>query len=185
MDPLFLAYLTCAIIGGLVALTQFLLTYMGFSEQPGLGHNPFKPANLLQTILLLLYPVTIGLTAFGLMGMGGHARQWQNHITLAVALAAGLGAVVVFFSIAHMFKHGENVVQATGHKVIIGQSGVVTQAIPGQRSSVGRVVVKQRERTVEFMAVTPHGELAVGTRVIVAIVLQSDLLEVIPEAFGA
>ena len=62
----------------------------------------------------------------------------------------------------------------------VGQNATVYLTVPGGRDGVGKVMVPVQNRTMEYKAVTPGGELPTGAAVVVVSVVDSETVEVVP-----
>jgi len=140
------------------------------------GHS--GPANWLVGVLTFRTAVA-ALTFFGLAGLAAAQTTGDSWLVLAVALAAGAGAMFlvawVMRSLARLNAEGTARIERA-----IGKSGTVYLTVPGNKEGVGRVQLNLQNRTVECAAVTAHATLPNGTKVVVTAVIGRDTVEVAP-----
>jgi membrane protein implicated in regulation of membrane protease activity len=125
-----------------------------------------------------LRALVAGLTFFGLAGLAALQANVDSYLTIGIACAAAVGAL---FLVATMMRSLSKL-RSDGTVRIdraIGKSGTVYLNIPGQKSGVGKVHLNLQNRTVEYQAVTPNGDLTTGSKVVVVSVLGSDTVEVV------
>jgi uncharacterized membrane protein len=63
-------------------------------------------------------------------------------------------------------------------KTLVGSTGNVYVRIPSAKSGIGKVLVTQQGRTVEYEAVTAGEELKSGTPIVVVGIISSTTVEV-------
>jgi membrane protein implicated in regulation of membrane protease activity len=119
------------------------------------------------------------LTFFGLAGMAAQSSGASTPLVLAVALAAGFGAMYSVFRImqalARLNADGTVHVQRT-----IGKEAKVYLPIPGHGAGAGKVFVNLQGRTMEYPATTSGDPLSAGARVVIVNVVGQNTLEVQP-----
>jgi membrane protein implicated in regulation of membrane protease activity len=119
------------------------------------------------------------LTFFGLAGMAAQSSGASTPIVLAVALAAGFGAMYSVFwvmqSLARLNADGTVHVQRT-----IGKEAKVYLPIPGHGAGAGKVFVSLQGRTMEYPATTSGDPLPAGATVVIVNVVGQNTLEVQP-----
>jgi hypothetical protein len=115
--------------------------------------------------VLTFRTLVAALAFFGIAGKAMLAAGKSNGASLAVALAAGLGAMYAVYALMRAL-YG---LQSDGTFRIrnsIGQCGSVYIPIAAQRQGVGKVQLKVQGRLVELAAMTEHGErLSTGAQV--------------------
>jgi hypothetical protein len=140
-------------------------------HQPGLGDWLVG--------VLTFRTVVAALTFFGLAGLAGSQTGLPSPWVLAIALAAGAGAMVlvgwVMRSLARLNAEGTARIERA-----VGKSGTVYLTVPGNKAGVGKVQLNLQNRTVECQAVTPHATLPNGTKIVVTAVIARDTVEVAP-----
>jgi len=198
-----LLFLICALAGGTILAWQFLLTIFGLGDlfSPGdlehtLGDAPVEfetdgSAELSHETglhhshgvawffsVLSLRTLIAALTFFGLAGMavnraGGNALQ-----QLAAAGVAGMAALLAVHWLMQSFmKLGQNSTLRMHNA--IGQSGLVTVAIPNDPTCCGKVQISIQGRLEEFAAVSNgFTGLTTGTPVTVVSLTRGNVLEV-------
>ena len=187
-------YLICFLIGGTLMVGQFLLSLLGLGHlhDVDLGHGDHDFGDHADhadhegegswfTGMLTFRTLVAGLTFFGLAGLAG-LRQWGPDlwpVTLAVAVAAGGGALMMVGSIMRWLRR--QTASGTVHiDRAVGQPATVYLTVPGKKAGVGKVTVCVQNRTMEYQAVTPDQELPTGAKVVVVSVVNGDTVEVVP-----
>ncbi|MCI0458505.1 MAG: hypothetical protein L0Z62_16190 [Gemmataceae bacterium] len=130
--------------------------------------------------VLTFRSIVAALTFFGLAGMTALRADFSALQALALAIAAGAGALYLINWIMKSLTR----LQADGTVRIekaVGKVGTVYLSIPGQKAGAGKVHLSLNNRTVEYQALTPHAAgLATGARVLVVAAINSDTVEVVP-----
>ena len=187
-------FLVCAVIGGTLLVCQFLLGLLGLghhdlggghdihvdvSHDVGHGDHAAEDAEHGSWLvgMLTFRAVVAALTFFGLAGMAALGVGLPPVASLAVALAAGAGALVLVASlmraIARLRSDGTVRVERT-----VGQTGTVYLSIPGHKTGAGKVHLKLQNRIVEYQAITALDELPTGSLVVVVAVAGPGTVEV-------
>jgi membrane protein implicated in regulation of membrane protease activity len=129
--------------------------------------------------VLTFRTVVAALTFFGLAGLAGLQTELGRPVVLAVALAAGTGAMFlvawVMRSLSRLHAEGTARIERA-----VGKTGTVYLTVPGNKAGAGKVHLNLQNRTVECQAVTAHQALPNGTRVVVTAVIGRDTVEVAP-----
>jgi hypothetical protein len=187
---MFTFYLTCFLIGGTLLVGQFLLGLVGLGHLHELGDHDLHvdghdgdhegDGNWF-TGMLTLRTLVAAVTFFGLGGLAG-LRQWGPDlwpVTLAVAAAAGTGALLLVGSLMRWLRR--QTASGTVHiDRAVGQKATVYLTVPGRKAGPGKVTVCVQNRTMEYQAVTPDQELPTGAKVVVVGVVNGDTVEVVP-----
>jgi hypothetical protein len=186
-------YLVCFLIGGTLLVGQFLLGLLGLGHLHDFdlhdvhdlgGHDgpgDHEGDGSWFTGMLTFRTLVAALTFFGLGGLAGLQRWGPDPwpLTLAVAVAAGGGALVIVGSLMRWLRR--QTASGTVHiKRAVGQSGTVYLTVPAGRAGAGKVTVCVQNRTMEYQAVTPDQELPTGAKVMVVGVVNGDTVEVVP-----
>ncbi len=141
----------------------------GGAHQQGLG-------NWLVGVLTFR-TVVAALTFFGLAGLAARQTELPTPWVLAIALAAGAGAMFlvawVMRSLARLNAEGTARIERA-----VGKRGTVYLTVPGNKAGVGKVQLNLQNRTVECQAVTPGELLPNGSPVVVTAVVNRDTVEV-------
>jgi hypothetical protein len=128
--------------------------------------------------LLTFRTVVAALTFFGIGGLAALEARLDPVLSVGVALAAGVGALLLVAtlmrSLGKLRSDGSARIQRA-----VGLTGTVYLGIPGNRTGTGKVTLNLQNRTVEYQAVTQQQELPTGTKVKVVAVLGSDTVEVV------
>jgi len=195
---LYYVYLSCFLTGATLMACQFLLGLLGLGGHHDMaadhdvshdvGHDAHHEhgaddANHDQYMAWFMGAFTFralvaGVTFFGLAGLAALKEDMDTYLTIAIASAAAVGAL---FLVATMMRSLSKL-RSDGTVRIdraVGKSGTVYLNIPGQKSGVGKVHLNLQNRTVEYQAVTPNGDLTTGSKVVVVSVLGSDTVEVV------
>jgi hypothetical protein len=196
------AYLVCAIVGGTLIACQFLLTLLGLGghhdaggdhdvgSHDGGGHDASHDADHDQhqessaaswfLSVLTFRTITAGLAFFGLTGLLLTRAETRENIALAGALAAGLLAVfIVRWLMQNLTRL--NIDGTIRIDRAVGASGTVYLSVPANKAGHGKVHVLVNGRLIEYRAITPRNDLPTGSKIVVASVVDSDTVEVVPE----
>jgi hypothetical protein len=198
-------FLICALLGGTLLVGQFVLSLFGL----GGGHDvdadhgdvgggehdvhhgehahdePHDHATAWYVGILTLRSLVAAVTFFGLGGLaasGGGERG--PFLSLAVAFAAGLGALFLVGSIMRAL-HKLKAEGTIRYDRAVGSTGTVYLTVPGNRKGTGKVTVTMQNRTMELHAVTAASDLPTGTKVVVLSVVSPGTVEVAPAPTGA
>ena len=204
---LYYAYLIVFLVGGTLMLGQLLLSLVGVGHDHGGDSHDFHGDHDLNHDhdhghdhdqdnehdhhhqstpsaaswflgWLTVRTLTAAAIFFGLAGLAAEGQGLDWLWALAVAIAAGFGALVLVGTLMkslHKLK-SEGTVRIA-HAV--GQPATVYLTIPAGKSGAGKVTVVVQNRTMEYRAVTPNHELPTGTKVKVTAVIGSDTVEVV------
>lgn len=176
---MFIFYLTCALIGGAVLVTQLVLGLLGAGHHDHAGHFHIGEAHVEQALdLFSVRALSTGLTFFGLTGLGIIGLGLPGLLAVPVALAAGAGAAVgVAYLVRSLLSFEQDNTAFISETV--GSTGTVYLSIPASRGGVGKVHVTLRNRIVECTAITPEGELPTGAPILVIDVTDDDTVVVV------
>jgi hypothetical protein len=142
------------------------------------GDAPVHDATWIFSIITFRTMVA-AVTFFGLAGMAAQSAEFAPGRTFVIALAAGGAAMYGVHQMMQLLYK----LRSDGTARIersLGQTDSVYLRIPGGNSGVGKVTVNLRDRTVEYLAVTSHGPLPTGAKIVVTRVVSSDTVEVEP-----
>lgn len=174
MTTLFLA---CAALGACVLLLQLLVGLFGLdpdADAPG-GGSLGEGLDLLSVRSL-----SAGVAAFGLGGLFGLSLEVPATLAVALALAAGLLALVGTSWLMRQLLR----LQSDGSLRIggaVGAPATVYLPIPGEQRGPGKVHLALQGRTVELQAVTlGPGPIPTGAPVVVVSIVDPDTVEVVP-----
>ncbi len=181
-------YTYCAVIGGTLFLTQFLLGLLGLG-----GHHDFDShdvsvdhdaqmghdANWFAGVLTFRSLVA-ALTAFGLGGLAADAGHFSATAALAWGLGCGLAALLLVAQMMRLISRlrDDGTLRLAG---AVGRGGTVYLTIPGNKSGLGKITLTLQNRTVECQAVTFQGQLPTGSKVRVVSVVSGDTVEVVAQ----
>jgi hypothetical protein len=177
-------YLACAVVGGLVLIIQFILSVAGMghdgfdADHGSLGDHAGDHGD--SNHFLSVLSVRAASAAIAFFGIGGLLAMGSALAPVtALATALGAGAVAMFFVAWVMRLLGSLSSEGTVDiNRVIGLTGTVYLAIPGDRTGTGKVTVKVQNRTMEYPAVTAHDALPTGAPVVIVGVIEPDTLEV-------
>jgi hypothetical protein len=173
-------YLACALVGGGVVVLQLVAGLLGLGHDAPhdlhAGHAGSGASSGLQ--LTSLRALSAGLAFFGLTGYGLLRSGWRVVPVTALALGAGLGAMMVVAMLLRLMLRLESdgVVRIEN---ALWQPATVYVPIPGGKAGAGKVTLSLQGRLVEYQAVTDEPALSTGTAVTVVDVVSPDTLEVV------
>jgi hypothetical protein len=201
-------YLICALVGGTLLLCQVLLGLIGIGDHHDAGgdhdfhdvadhgdhgdhaghgaHGVHGGRDNQDTHgswvvgVLTFRSIVAALTLFGLAGLAATVNfQQEPPISLAIAVAAAAGALV---GVAYLMRSLHQLKSDGTVRIerAVGQAGTVYLTVPGQRAGVGKVTLRLQNRSVEYQALTPYGQLPTGSKVVVTAVVSPDTVEVAP-----
>ncbi|MDR1962634.1 MAG: hypothetical protein LBQ50_02525 [Planctomycetaceae bacterium] len=197
-SPLMGIYFVCAVFGGTLLILQLLMMIFGFGgsdsgdfgdggdvggESVGDAGSDAHIGGHSQTMdlfkVLSLRTIIAGITFFGLGGLAGLTGGTSNLISVILAVASGLIALYVvyylYLSIANLKSDG-----SISEKTLVGSFGNVYIKIPAEGTGIGKVLVNQQGRTMEYEAITSGNELKTGTPIIVVRIISPITVEVKP-----
>jgi len=179
VSPLVFVYVICAVFGGTFIVLQLLLMMFGFGGTDEASDFGDAAEHLTADIfqMLSLRTLTAGIAFFGIGGLAGWAGTNSLAISVLIAVISGLIAIYavyyLYLSVARMRADG-----SLSEKTLVGASGSVYVRIPATKSGIGKVLVTQQGRTVEYEAMTAGEELKSGTPIVVVAVVSSTTVEV-------
>jgi hypothetical protein len=187
-------YQVCAAIGGTLIVCQFVMTLFGLGGHhdmsghdhvevggghDGAGHHHGADGDDATWFMgMLTFRTLSAATAFfGLTGIIGERAQLEPFATLLLAIGAGLGALfLVSWIMKFLVRMNIDGTVRIDHAV--GCRGTVYVTIPSAHAGQGKVQVSVLNRTMEYKAVTAHGPLAPGVKIVVVRVAAPDTVEV-------
>src|SRR5262245_3887675 len=187
-------YALCALIGGTLLACQIVLGLLGIGGDHDVGghdgdfhgdahdgHHDVQHENETHWFVgvFTFRTLVAALTLFGLGGLAGSAREWEQPLPLALAVACGAGGLFLVASLMramHKLK-AEGTVRI---ERAVGKDGTVYLTVPGQKAGVGKVTLNLQNRTVEYQAITAQEALPTGAKVVVVSVVAADTVEVAP-----
>ncbi len=178
----------CAIIGSALIVLQFLATLFGFGcadMEASDAADLSVDGNLDSAVAsdadggfdflkaLSFRTLTAGVAFWGFGGLIAESLGVGPLISAGIAATCGIAAIIVVFYLLRMlssFNHNGSIrVDST-----VGSIGSVYLKAPARRGGVGKVIVTQQERSVEYDALTDEEEdLKVGTPIIVVSILST------------
>ena len=182
VSPLLGFYFICAVFGGTLILLQLLLMLLGFGgvdTESDFGDtvDHSSPADIFKVVSLRT--LTAGIAFFGLGGLAGLTGQTSPLVSVFIAIISGLTAIYIvyylYLSAARLKDDG-----SLSEKTLIGSTGSVYVRIPSAKSGVGKVLITQQGRTVEYEAMTAGEELKTSTPIVVVGIISSTTIEVAP-----
>jgi len=174
-----LAFLVCAVLGGVILVCQFLLTLAGLGgehdfdgghhveigDHHGDAHTDTGSTWFFN--VLSFRALVAGVTFFGLAGLAVSANAAYAGYALSAGIMAGLLAMV---SVAYLMGLLATL-QSEGNVRIeraFGAVGVVYLTIPANGGGQGKVTVNVQHRTMEYAAVTESDQpLQTGATVLI------------------
>lgn len=186
----------CAVIGGIVFVGQILMTFVGFEGgdtdldipdtdidfdlpdtdadggfESGGHHDGWFVG------IISLRSIIAAITIFGLAGKAA-GDSFSPSMTLLIAFLSG---AVVLYLVGLTFKQLYKI-QSDGSVKIedaIGCSGTVYLKIPAEESASGKVTIKVKNRTMEYLAVTEGQEIPTGAPILVKDIVSNSTVEVV------
>jgi hypothetical protein len=183
-STLMFVYFLCAAFGGTLILLQMVLMLVGFGGADtesdfGDVEGHASTADLFK--MLSLRTLTAGIAFFGLGGLAGLTGGTSKPVSVFIAIISGVAAIYVvyylYWSAARLKDDG-----SLSEKTLVGASGSVYLRIPPAKSGIGKVLICQQGRTVEYEAITAGDELKVTTPITVVSIVSSTTIEVAPQA---
>jgi membrane protein implicated in regulation of membrane protease activity len=143
-------------------------------------HAPDAHAASMSLVQVISFRTLVAaFTFFGLAGMAAESAKASTPLVMAIALAAGFGAMYGVFwmmqSLARLKADGTVHIQRA-----IGKEAKVYLPIPGHRGGLGKVFVNLQGRMMEYPATTSGDPLSAGARVVIVNVVGQNTLEVQP-----
>ncbi len=169
----------CAIAGSALIILQFLATLVGFG-----GSDLDADGNLDADVggsdggfdfikALGVRTLTAGVAFWGFGGLIAESSGLGTLASLAVAVCCGIAAIVVVF---YLLRAASSFNQNGAIRVdsTVNSTGSVYLRIPARRGGIGKVIVTQQERSIEYDALTDEeDDLTAGTPIVVVAVLSS------------
>ena len=186
---LFYIFLTCALIGGTIAILQFVMAVVGFgADDLDFADLPDDvtdaPGDVLDHGSTWLFgvisfrTVVAAMAFFGLAGLGGLESDQSPVICLVIAVLAGIVSmygVHFLMQLMHKLRHDGTL----RIEIAVGKRGKVYIPVPGNRDGAGKVQLRLQDRIVEYEAVTASTDkLPTGATVEVVEVVSPTRLEV-------
>ena len=182
-STLMFVYFLCAVFGGTLILLQLFLMLLGFGggadteSDFGDTADHSSPADIFK--MLSLRTLVAGIAFFGLGGLAGLTGGTSKSVSVLIAIVSGLAAIYIvyylYLAAARLKDDG-----SLSIKTLIGSTGSVYVRIPAAKSGIGKVLICQQERTVEYEAVTAGEELKTTTPIVVVGIVSSTTVEVAP-----
>ena len=179
-SPLMFAYFLCAVFGGTLILLQLLLMMLGFGggeAESDFGDTTDHASSTDIFKILSLRTAIAGIAFFGFGGLAGLTGGTSKPISVVIAVVSGLTAVYIvyylYLSAARLKDDG-----SLSDKTLIGSKGSVYVRIPAAKSGIGKVLICQQDRTVEYEAMTAGEELKTSTPIVVVGIISSTTIEV-------
>lgn len=198
-----IVFIVCAAVGGTVLVIQFLLALIGLGgesldldvahdfggdfhgdvggdfhvDTSGHVDHASEHGSTWLFGVLSFRTIVAALAFFGLAGLAMQSTGTPKPVTLLVAAAAGLVAMMVVYWMMRTLRQ----LRADGTVRIneaVGRHGNVYLRVPANHSGSGKIHLNLQNRTVECLAVTGGPELATGADVVVTSVVGPTTLEV-------
>ena len=197
-----IVFAICAALGGTILVVQFVLTLIGFGADSfdidvpddasadfdvdtNLDFDADAPADASHFdsnwffAVISFRTVVAALAFFGLAGLAAQSAGLATVPTLAIAVGAGLTAMLTVYWIMRglMSMQAEGTAHIAG---AVGRTGTVYTTIPAEAAGAGKIQLNLQGRTMEYLAMTSGKALRPGTKVVVGSVISADTLEVAP-----
>ncbi|MDR3196680.1 MAG: NfeD family protein [Planctomycetaceae bacterium] len=195
-SPLMGVYFLCAVFGGTIMILQLIMMIFGlgsfdggdFGDGGDLGGGGDVGGDVADGghshsvdvfKVLSIRTIVAGITFFGLGGLAGLTGGTSKFISVLLAITSGLITIYavyyLYLSVANLKSDG-----SISEKTLVGSFGNVYIKIPEAKSGIGKVLVNQQERTMEYEAVTAGSELKAGTPIVVVGIVSPTTVEVKP-----
>jgi membrane protein implicated in regulation of membrane protease activity len=198
---MFYVFLVCAVVGGTVFVCQFVMALVGLGADDldlghaGAHHLPHDSGELSHDAsghgdshhgstwlfgIISFRTIVSALTFFGLAGIASTQAYWPDSVSLVIAAASGLAAMLAthwMMRQLHQLRHDGSIRIERS----VGKQGTVYIPIPPNRSGSGKVQLHLQGRIMEFAAMTSTSEkLNTGAKVVVIDVVGPSTVEVEP-----
>ncbi len=185
-------YFYAATIGGVFLLLQLLFMFVG-GEDGGEGGGDADldldlggdgaadhDAGLWVLEIISLRTLAAAAMFFGLTGLTGQAYNFNENVTLALALFAGFAAMYsVYWAFKQLFR-----LRSSGSEDIrnaVGRCGQIYVPVPPHGAGLGKIHFEMQGRIVEYQASSDEDRvLATGEHVEIVDVVNSDTVQVRP-----
>jgi len=181
----------CAVIGSVLIVLQFVATFIGVGgsdlDSPDatdldLGENIGSDVSIdaqgsdggFDFLKALSFrTLTAGVAFWGFGGLISESLDLSPASTLGVALACGIAAIVVVYYLLRTLA-SFNYNGAIRADSAVNSVGSAYLRIPARRGGVGKVMIAQQERTMEYEAITDEeNDLPAGTPIVVTALVSS------------
>ncbi len=172
-------FLTCAVLGGVIMVAQLLLGALGADGHDAADHDSPSDGASDGLQLFSVRALSAGTAFFGIGGLGASAAGAPTILALPAGALLGASAMfVVAYAMRTMLRMERDATVQVERAV--GLTATVYVPVPPALAGVGKVLLTQRGRTVEYQAVTAGDlPLATGDTVVVVDVREQDILEVV------
>jgi hypothetical protein len=184
-SSLLCVYFLCAVFGGTLLILQLILMVFGIGSadasdvggaDSGIDGHP-QTMDIFK--ILSLRTVVAGLTFFGLGGLAGLTGGASKLVSVVLAIISGFIAMYtvyyMYLKVASLKYDG-----SISDKTLVGALGNVYIRIPAAESGIGKVLVSQQNRTMEYEAITTGNEIKTGTPIVVIRIVSPTTVEVKP-----
>jgi hypothetical protein len=203
-SPLMGVYFICAVFGGTLMVLQLVMMIVGVGDTDSsdfdsggdvggdsigdadsdgvsgtdgdssiAGHS--HTADIFK--VLSIRTIIAGITFFGLGGLAGLTGGMSKPVSVILAISSSLIAIYfvyyLYLSVANLKSDG-----SISSKTLVGSFGNVYIKIPASGTGIGKVLVNQQERTMEYEAMTAGNELKAGTPIVVVCIVSPTTVEV-------
>lgn len=178
-SPLAAIFFFAALAGGMILFFQFLLLLFGFGSEVEDGfETDLDHSDSFGAFKVLSFrTIVAGVTFFGLGGLAGLTGGLSPALSVLLAVLCALIAIYIVYylyrTVANLKSDG-----SISSKTLIGCPGNVYVRIPASGGGVGKVLVTQQERTMEYEAISSGDELKTGTPIIVVRIVSPTTVEV-------
>lgn len=187
-------FLICAVVGGTVFLTQFVMALVGLGgdslefvddipdEMAGdIGDAQGSVLDHGSTWLfgvISFRTVVAAMTFFGFAGMACTTAQLTAPTTVLISLMAGVSAMfIVHWLMQLLYRLGHD--GTVNIQRAVGLRGIVYLPIPAENEGAGKIQLKLQNRIVEYQAMTSGPDkLPAGARIEVTDIISPSTVEV-------
>jgi membrane protein implicated in regulation of membrane protease activity len=192
-NPLMGVYFVCAVFGGTLMVLQLLLSLVGLGGAEGddIGDSGGDVGDVdndtyfgehSQTVeifkVLSLRTIVAGIAFFGLGGLAGLTGGTSSPVSVILAIALGLIAILIVYYLYRSFTYLRSD-GSISSKTLVGALGNVYLKIPAAGNGSGKVLVNQQDRTMEYEAITAsESDLKTGSPIVVVGIVSPTMVEV-------
>ena len=185
-------FIFCSFVGGTILVIQTLLSvFVGFGDtdadmdfdvgdvgdasDSAIEHG--HPSSFHVFKLISFRTMVAGIAFFGLAGWGTLISTESHLYAIIVAILAAVAAILIVYFLYRSMDSLRYQGNVSGDK-LVGATGSVYVRIPAQGKGVGKVLVSQQNRTMEYEALSVGKELTTGTQITVIKVVSPTVVEV-------
>ena len=184
-------FIFCSFMGGTILVIQTLLSFMGLGDtetdvdvdtgdvgdvdDSAIEHGHSSGFHIFK--LLSFRTMVAGIAFFGLAGWGTLVSTGNPFFAILAAVFAAVVAILTIYFLYRSMSSLRYQGNVSSEK-LVGAIGSVYVRIPAQGKGLGKVLVTQQNRTMEYEALSVGKELSTGTQITVIKVISPTTVEV-------